>query len=282
MNDILDSVGRSGSPTQRRMMKRKQDSQQPAGQGATAAIDGERFMEVSLSHLRDNPHQPRLSMNKDALAELASSISRKGLQQPIRVLMKENRDMYIIAGHRRAEAHRLLGLDSIKAIVVEEKDDATLRVESIIENLQRDNLHNMELALAYADAISSGAFKNQNTLALEIGKSKAHVSKIVKLVELPKKVIDDLLENKSVNDMVALDIIRRLNEPGIIEKVYFWFVDSNADRAALKEYIASLQEDKSQGKEISLKHSGKGVKIEIPYKLSDDKLKKLEAFLKTL
>ena len=159
-------------------------------------------MEIELSKLKENPYQPRIEI-KD-ITELANSIKEKGLLQPI-VVKKEDEEYIIIAGHRRVEAHKLLGKEKIKARVIEANDENMASL-SLIENLQRKDLDIIETAIAlkhYKESFN----KKLEEIGQEIGKSKGYISQILNILNLPEEILQDIKENKSTKDILALNWI---------------------------------------------------------------------------
>ena len=161
-------------------------------------------MEIELSKLKENPYQPRIEIKKDEIIELANSIKEKGLLQPI-VVKREDEEYIIIAGHRRVEAHKLLGEEKIKARVIEANDENMASL-SLIENLQRKDLDIIETAIAlkhYKESFN----KKLEEIGQEIGKSKGYISQILNILNLPEEILQDIKENKSTKDITALSWI---------------------------------------------------------------------------
>jgi len=159
--------------------------------------------EIPLDRLLENPYQPRIEIKPDEVKELADSIKEQGLIQPIVVTKAGSGNYYIVGGHRRVEAHRLLGKDKIKAYVIE-ADPKKLASMSIVENLQREDLDLIETAMAikrYKEKFG----KTLEEIAKEIGKTKGWVSQVLNVLKLPEKITQDIKENKSTKDVTALN-----------------------------------------------------------------------------
>ncbi len=159
--------------------------------------------EIPLERLLENPYQPRIEIKPDEVKELADSIKEQGLIQPIVVTKADNGNYYIVGGHRRVEAHRLLGKDKIKAYVIE-ADENKLASMAIVENLQREDLDLIETAIAlkqYKEKFS----KTDEEIAKEIGKSRSAVTQMLNVLNLPDRIIKDVKENKSTKDVTALN-----------------------------------------------------------------------------
>ena len=149
--------------------------------------------EIPVEEIRSNPYQPRKTFDQQALEELASSIKVHGVFQPI-IVKKSIKGYDLVAGERRLKASTLAGLTTIPAIVRDFSDDE-MREIALLENLQRENLTAIELALAYKGIIDSLNI-TQDELAVKIGKSRSHVTNTLGLLNLPNDVQDMILNNK--------------------------------------------------------------------------------------
>ncbi len=149
--------------------------------------------EIPVEEIRSNPYQPRKTFDQQALEELASSIKVHGVFQPI-IVKKSIKGYDLVAGERRLKASKLAGLTTIPAIVRDFSDDE-MREIALLENLQRENLTAIELALAYKGIIDSLNI-TQDELAVKIGKSRSHVTNTLGLLNLPNDVQDMILNNK--------------------------------------------------------------------------------------
>ena len=141
---------------------------------------------INISQIKPNPSQPRKSFNEHDLNELAASIKNQGLIQPIIVRMLESDQYQIIAGERRWRASQLAGLHEVDC-VIKDLDEINVLEAALIENIQREDLNVIEEANAYKGLIQIKNITNEN-LAKKIGKSASHVSNILRLLELDKKV----------------------------------------------------------------------------------------------
>jgi ParB family transcriptional regulator, chromosome partitioning protein len=144
-------------------------------------------IEIPLARIRENPRQPRLRMDDDALAALAESIRQHGVIQP--VLVTETIDGYqLVAGERRVRAARLAGLDHIPAIVRQLADRQQLEL-ALVENLQREDLDPIEAARGYRQLIDDFEF-TQEELATRVGRARSTVANTLRLLELNSAVQD--------------------------------------------------------------------------------------------
>ena len=142
---------------------------------------------IKISDIEPNRGQARKQFDEAALLELADSIGRHGILQPIAVRQKENGFYEIIAGERRWRASKIAGLREIPAIV-KEADDMVASELSLIENLQRENLNAVEEALGYKDLMDSFDL-TQEEAAEKVGKSRTAVANLLRILKLPESVL---------------------------------------------------------------------------------------------
>jgi ParB family chromosome partitioning protein len=150
------------------------------------SADLPRLFEVTLAALRPNPDQPRQTFNADALRELADSIAQRGLIQPIAVAPDPDqpRDRYIIvAGERRFRAFQLLGRETIPALLTT-GDPAEI---TVIENVQREDLHPLEEAYAYTHLMAKYGY-TQEEVATIVGKGRRTINELIGLTALPPQI----------------------------------------------------------------------------------------------
>ncbi len=151
--------------------------------GAGTAGDGVRTVDVG--RIRPNPAQPRKHFDEQAMAELAESIAERGLLQPI--LLRPVGDGYeIVAGERRWRAAQKARLHQIPAIVRELDDEATAEI-ALIENIQREDLNPIEEAEGYRELIGRYGH-TQEVIAKLVGKSRSHVTNLLRLLDMPQSV----------------------------------------------------------------------------------------------
>lgn len=140
--------------------------------------------QVPVGQLRASPFQPRTHMDEASIAELASSISEKGVLQPI-VVRPVDGGYEIVAGERRFRAARRAGLATVPAVVRDLSDQETLEI-AIVENLQREDLNPMEEARAFKQLLDFGS--SQEKVAQVVAKSRSAVANTLRLLTLPKEV----------------------------------------------------------------------------------------------
>lgn len=150
-------------------------------------------MKVKLSHVEPNSNQPRKQFDEDGLQELAESIKRFGVLQPL-VVVKRDKFYEIIAGERRWRASKLAGLKEVPVIVKNFEPEEIIEV-SLIENIQRENLNPIEEAMAYKRLIDEFGLK-QDEIAEKVSKSRSAITNILRLLQLDERVREMVIEEK--------------------------------------------------------------------------------------
>jgi ParB family chromosome partitioning protein len=158
------------------------------GRGLDALIpsmEGEEVVEIHLSKLRANPYQPRKVFPQEQIEELAQSIKQHGVIQPI-VVRSTLKDYEIVAGERRWRAAKEAGLSTIPAVVKPFTDEQVMEI-ALIENLQREDLNPLEIAVAYQKHNNHFSL-TQEELAVKVGKSRPHIANFLRLLQLPDQI----------------------------------------------------------------------------------------------
>lgn len=284
----------------------------PLGRGLDALISTEEIHtegsstinEIDINLIERNPNQPRREFDEEALQELADSISEIGIIQPITLRALESGRYQIIAGERRWRASQRAGLTSIPAYI-RTADDENVMEMALVENIQRQDLNSIEIALAYQHLIDAYNL-TQEKLSERVGKKRATVANYLRLLKLPAPVqvaiqnhrIDTgharaLLALEDPKDQVKLfneiqhkgysvrqveDIIKKINsgeEPQTLR---------GKERGAMKplnEEMESLRSQLSQlmSADVKIACSSQGAgKVSIPFKDADD-LRRLVSLL---
>ena len=164
------------------------------GRGLDALIDtGEvhtqgssNLNEIEIALIDPNPNQPRREFDQEALQELANSIQEVGIIQPITLRQVENGRYQIIAGERRWRASQLAGLTSIPAYIRTVEDEGVMEM-ALVENIQREDLNAIEVALAYQH-LAEATGMTQDKISKRVGKSRAAVTNYLRLLKLPAQV----------------------------------------------------------------------------------------------
>ena len=172
------------------------------------STSADQIQELDVNEITANPYQPRKTFDKEALYELSESIKRNGLLQPIVVLEKDE-GYLLVAGERRLRAHKLAGLDTIKAIIADvDIDDAKLRELALIENIQRENLNSMELAHSYDELIKVYEITHDE-LSNVVNKSRSQITNTLRLLALSsyvqKKLINGIISQGHAKILVGFD-----------------------------------------------------------------------------
>ena len=158
--------------------------------GTTSPIQQSKPMaemaEIAISAIEPNPLQPRTTFNDEALEELSASIAQLGVIQPI-TLKHNGKDRYIIiSGERRWRAAKMAGLESIPAYI-REVDDENLHTMALVENIQRENLNAIEIALGMKRLVEECGL-TQEAMAEKVGKKRSTVSNYMRLLSMPSEV----------------------------------------------------------------------------------------------
>ena len=152
------------------------------------------FKFINVSEIQANLNQPRKNFKKDDLEELALSIKSQGILQPIVVRLLSSNNYEIIAGERRWRAAQLAGIHEIPAFIKEIPEDL-LNEAALIENIQRENLNPVEEARAY-ESILKKHKSNYDELSKIVGKSKSHISNMIRLLELEEEILNYMISGK--------------------------------------------------------------------------------------
>jgi len=149
---------------------------------------------LSISQIEANPFQPRQEFDKAAMRELAQSISELGLIQPITVRKVSAQKYQIISGERRFRASQLAGLETVPVYVRTANDQGMLEM-ALVENIQRENLNAIEVAISYKRLLEECDLTTEK-LAERIGKDRTTVSNYVRLLKLPPEIQIGIIEKK--------------------------------------------------------------------------------------
>jgi ParB family chromosome partitioning protein len=171
---------------------------------------------ISLKKIRAGAYQPRQHFEETELQDLADSITEHGVIQPI-ILRKTDDDFYeIIAGERRFRASKIANLTEIPAIVRKFSDNDALEI-AIIENVQRSDLSPTEEARGYQRLMKEFTY-TQEIIAKKVGKSRAHIANLLRLLTLPEKV-REYLDSKQISMGHARAIINSINPEELAKRI---------------------------------------------------------------
>ena len=255
----------------------------------TEAGEEEHIKDVSITELRPNPYQPRKVFDQKAIDELRESIQEHGILQPI-VVRKSIKGYEIVLGERRFRAASEAGLKTIPVIVKDYSEQKMMEV-ALIENLQREDLNPVEEAQAYQKLMEHLKI-TQEELASRVGKSRPHIANHIRLLQLPKPVLE-LLSNGllSMGHGRALlglkkktkmqQVVQRITEEGLnvrqLEKLIS-DINKNVPRGTKKKPVQTnifFKEKESFlrdrfGTSVSIKKSKRKGKIEIEFFSQED------------
>lgn len=168
-------------------------------------------LQVPVEHIRANPDQPRKEFDEERLQELAESIRQHGIIQPVTVRYLGERRFELISGERRLRASRLAGLKEIPAYVRKVEDEQVLSL-ALIENIQREDLNPLEVAMGYQRLMEEMGY-TQAEVASEVGKNRTTVTNMLRLLQLPDFILAALRDDEiSAGHARALLNLRKESE----------------------------------------------------------------------
>jgi len=269
-------------------------TKQSLGRGLSALIPesakrqtADRVINISVNDITPNPYQPRIKMDNESLEELAASIKEKGVVQPILVRSMGTDKYELIAGERRFRACKIVGLPEVPAIV-KEVNDAEAMAIAITENIQREDLNAIELARAYSSLMSEFNL-TQEQLAQSVGKSRPAVANMMRLLQLPQEIQENILSGKVsmgharallsleqqnlqievCKKIIELDLSVRQTEK-LVQKL---LRQPKQQKLAIRSAEIEAVENKLRtmlATQVKLSQTGKKGKIEIEYYSVDD------------
>ena len=216
------------------------------GKGIDALIDtstvttqgSSTISEIPIQDIEANPNQPRREFDAEALHELAKSIQEIGIVQPITLRQMENGKYQIIAGERRWRASQIAGLTQIPAYIRTIKDENVMEM-ALVENIQREDLNAIEIALAYEHLMESSGM-TQEKVSERVGKSRAAVANYVRLLKLPAQV-QMALQNKEI-DMGHARALLSLDSPSLQIKLFKDIVKNSYSVRKVEEIVKKFKE----------------------------------------
>ena len=216
------------------------------GKGIDALIDtstvttqgSSTISEIPIQDIEANPNQPRREFDAEALQELAKSIQEIGIVQPITLRQMENGKYQIIAGERRWRASQIAGLTQIPAYIRTIKDENVMEM-ALVENIQREDLNAIEIALAYEHLMESSGM-TQEKVSERVGKSRAAVANYVRLLKLPAQV-QMALQNKEI-DMGHARALLSLDSPSLQIKLFKDIVKNSYSVRKVEEIVKKFKE----------------------------------------
>ncbi len=225
--------------------------------------------EVRIEAIKANPNQPRREFDATALGELAESIREIGIIQPITIRDMGDGTFTIIAGERRWRASQMAGLTTIPAYI-RTVDDENMMEMALVENIQRENLNAMEIALAYQHLIEQYDL-TQERLSERVGKNRSTITNYLRLLKLPASIQVGLKDR--VIDMGHARALLALDDPTLQLRVYEKIQTEGMSVRSVEQMVKDLV----QGKDESAKGSSRKTKTSLSpsyYKELKDALSK--------
>jgi len=278
-------------------------SKQALGRGLGALIpsqeaseaDDRRFRMVMINEIKPNPMQPRHEFDAERLHELADSLKKNGMMQPL-VLKKSGDGFAIIAGERRYRAARLAGFSEVPATVLDNIDDTRMLELALIENVQREDLNPMETAEAFKRLIDTCGLTQQD-LADRIGKSRTAIANQLRLLSLPGSIAQLVRDGKLSegharsllsldNEQAMLNLANQVLEDNLSVRQVEQKVTKGKKRRLLpKRKLPALAEAESYlkqllGTSVKIVPGLKRGRIEVEYYSDEDLDRLLELFRK--
>jgi len=210
------------------------------------AISTSAIAEIEISKIETNPFQPRKEFDRESLAELADSIKELGIIQPITVKKLENDKFQLISGERRFRASKIAGLNKIIAFVREANDQGLLEM-SLVENIQREDLNSVEIAVTYQRLMDECKL-TQERLSDRIGKKRATIANYLRLLKLPAEIQVGVRDKKI--SMGHAKAIINIDKPETQTKVFYRIINEglsvrNAE-AIVREINYPVRKEKSK------------------------------------
>lgn len=193
--------------------------------------------EIAIDLIEANPNQPRREFDQQALQELATSIREIGIIQPITLRQVEDNRFQIIAGERRWRASQLAGLKAIPAYIRTISDENVMEM-ALVENIQREDLNAIEIALAYQHLLDNDGM-TQEKVSERVGKSRAAIANYLRLLRLPAQ-IQLSLQNKEL-DMGHARALLALNSPSMQIRLYKEIMKHNYSVRKVEEMVNILK-----------------------------------------
>lgn len=265
-----------------------------------AVENGNAVAYIAVSSISPKKNQPRKNFDMESLSDLASSISAHGILQPIVARDLKNGSFEIIAGERRWRAAKLAGLSEVPCIIMD-ADEILAAELALVENVQREDLNAYEEATAYRSLINDFGL-SQEEVSKKVGKSRPAVANSLRLLDLPKEVLDMLNKNeltaghcrallglrdreeiyplalrilkKNLSVREVESLVKKINKEGVRRE------DADVEEKLLVDYKAELERRATElsGRRIKILNSASKRAVQIEYTSDED----LEHILSTV
>jgi len=229
------------------------------------AIKTGNIAEIDINRVETNPFQPRSQFDEQALIELSESIKQLGIIQPITVRLLKNKKFQLISGERRLRASKLAGLEKIPAFVREANDQEMLEF-ALVENIQRENLNPIEIAISFQRLMDECSL-TQEKLSERTGKGRSSIANYLRLLNLPPEIQAGLRATKIT--MGHAKVISSLADKHNQLKVFYKVLAAGLSVKKTKEEVdAILHPQKRSKKEVELPEAISTYKTDIEDKFN--------------
>ncbi len=245
------------------------------GRGLGALIDDSKYEEkpstnisaplgeVAIERIQTNPFQPRTNIAQEGLEELASSIKELGIIQPITLRKLDDENFQLISGERRFRAAKLAGMKKIPAYIRDADDQALLEM-ALVENIQREDLNAIEVAISYQRLIEECDI-TQEIMSDRVGKKRSTITNYLRLLKLPAEIQVGIRDQK-----IAMGHARALiniDNPQDQVKVYKKIINQDLSVRKTEEIVKALNEPKKKKKEAVIPETYKNFRNELAKQL---------------
>ncbi|MFZ5948004.1 MAG: ParB/RepB/Spo0J family partition protein [Stygiobacter sp.] len=240
MNNIKTGLGRGLEALINPKVKDKIESPVALSSNDIKFDDGESFdvlVKIPVDKITPNPYQPRTEFNSQALEELKKSILENGLIQPITVRRITNNKYELISGERRLRSCKEIGLKEIPAFIIKVESKEAMIELSLIENIQREELNPIEIALAYKKLIDECNL-SQEEIGIKVGKDRSTITNTLRLLKLPEKIQEGVAKN-IITTGHARALINLPNELSQLE-IYDKIVKQNLSVRKVEELVRNF------------------------------------------
>ncbi|MCR4566314.1 MAG: ParB/RepB/Spo0J family partition protein [Bacteroidales bacterium] len=215
--------------------------------GATPAKASD-IIRIHIDLIEPNPYQPRMTFDEQALEELSESIKALGLIQPITVRSRSEGKYQIVSGERRYRACRMAGMEVIPAYIVQTDDKGMLEM-AIVENIQREDLDPIEIAMSYQRLIDE-CHLTQDQMAQRVGKKRSSITNYLRLLKLSPKLQHDLKEG--LLSVGHAKVILGVEDIALQEQLCDLCIREGLSVRALEERIAKMNRSTPSGEAETL------------------------------
>lgn len=202
--------------------------------------------EIEIEKIEANPNQPRTRFDEEALIELSNNIKQNGLIQPITVREIESGKYQIISGERRWRASKMAGLESMPVYVRKTNDEDVL-LHSLIENVQREDLDAIEIAISYHRLLEECQL-TQEQLSEKVSKPRATVANYLRLLKLPSEIQAGII-NRDIS-MGHAKVISGLDDYELQVKLYTEIITNELSVRKTEDLCKALQQNNSESKDV--------------------------------